>query len=298
MRSPRSKAETSPSLIPRSGVTSDTWFVICVARFYFLYRGYLASAPAGTHAKVRIHYRRLSWASATFAILADIAMGSLGGQLKMKEKITGRFADIFSHMYMSTAVLRRFKEEGQLEEDLPYLQFFLKDSMAHIQNGFDGLFDNLKIPGLRWFFKGFLGAWSRINSIGSQATDGWSHLISASMLKAGPQRDRMTDGIYWVADYSHGAEKINARKSIDQTARLENAFVIVTKAEAAEHKIRSAIKSGSIPKKKGRASWDDALAKKIISDDEFKLLAEADKVRFDAILVDEFSEKQYHSPIE
>ncbi len=270
---------------------------MCRSILLSLSRGYLASAPAGTHAKVRIHYRRLSWASATFAILADIAMGSLGGQLKMKEKITGRFADIFSHMYMSTAVLRRFKEEGQLEEDLPYLQFFLKDSMAHIQNGFDGLFDNLKIPGLRWFFKGFLGAWSRINSIGSQATDGWSHLISASMLKAGPQRDRMTDGIYWVGEKTHGPEKINARKTIDQTARLENAFVIVTKAEAAEHKIRSAIKAGSIPKKKGKASWDDALAKKIITDDEFKLLTEADKVRFDAILVDEYSEKEYHGQI-
>jgi acyl-CoA dehydrogenase len=261
-------------------------------------RGYLASTPSGTHPKVKIHFRRLSWASATFAILADIAMGSLGGQLKMKEKITGRFADIFSHMYMSTCVLRRFKEEGQLEEDLPYVQFFLKYSMAEIQNGFDGLFDNLKIPGFRWFFKGFLGAWSRINSIGSQATDGWSHLISTSMMKGGAQRDRMTSGIYWVMESSHGSEQVKARSNIDQTARLENAFVIVTKAEAAERKIRSAIKAGSIPKKKGKGAWDDALAKKIISDEEYRLLSEADKVRYDAILVDDFNEKEYHSRIE
>lgn len=269
----------------------------CRSILLSLTRGYIATAPSGTHSKVKIHYRRLTWASATFAILADIAMGSLGGQLKMKEKITGRFADIFAHMYMSTCVLRRFKEEGQREEDLPYVQFFLKDSMAHIQNGFDGLFDNLKIPGLRWFFKGFLGAWSRINSIGSQATDGWSHLISSSMLTAGAQRDRLTDGIYWVAEYSHGLDKVKAAANSDQTARLENAFIIVTKAEAAERKIRSAIKSGSIPKKKGKASWDDALAKKIISDEEYKLLSDADKVRFDAILVDDYNEDEYHKPI-
>lgn len=271
---------------------------MCRAILLSLSRGYLASAPAGTHAKVRIHYRRLNWASATFAILADIAMGSLGGQLKMKEKITGRFADIFSHMYMSTSVLRRFKEEGQPDEDLPYVQFFLKDSMTHIQNGFDGLFDNLKIPGLRWFFKGFLGAWSRINSIGSQATDGWSHLISESMMKAGPQRDKMTAGIYWVGESTHGIEKVRSRITIDQTARLENAFIIVTKAEAAERKIRSAIKAGSIPKKKGKAAWDDALAKKIISEEEYRLLSEADKVRYDAILVDDFTESEYHNKIQ
>lgn len=261
-------------------------------------RGYLSFAPSGTHSKVRIHYRRLSWASATFAILADIAMGSLGGKLKMKEKITGRFADIFSHMYMSMCVLRRFKEEGQLDEDLPYVQYFLKYSMAEIQKGFDGLFDNLKIPGLRWFFKEVLGAWSRINSIGSQATDGWSHLISSSMMKAGAQRDRLSLGIYWIAESTHGMDKVKERANIDQTARLENAFIIVTRTEAAERKIRSAIKAGSIPKKKGKASWDEALAKKIINDEDYRLLSEADKVRFDAILVDDYSESEYQNKIE
>lgn len=269
----------------------------CRSILLSLTRGYLASAPSGTHSKVKIHYRRLHWASATFAILADIAMGSLGGQLKMKEKITGRFADIFSNMYMSTCVLRRFHEEGQREEDLPYVQFFLKHSMAEIQKGFDGLFDNLKIPGLRWLFKEVLGAWSRINSIGSQATDGWSHLISNSMMYATEQRDRMTDGIYWVAESTHGIEQIKARASFDQTARLENAFIVVTKAETAEKKIRSAIKAGSIAKRKGKVAWDDALAKKIISEEEYRLLSEADQVRFDAILVDHYNETQYQNKI-
>ncbi len=271
---------------------------LCRSILLSLTRGYLASVPPNVHPKIRIHYRRLTWASATFAILADIAMGSLGGQLKTKEKITGRFADIFSNMYMATCALRRFKEDGQPEEDLPYLQFFLKHSMVEIQKGFDGLFDNLKIPLLRWFFKGVLGAWSRINSMGSQATDGWSHLISQSMMTAGPQRDRLTGGIYWVSESTHGIEQVKARAALeDQTARLENAFIIVTKAEAAERKIRQAIKAGSIPKKKGPAAWNDALAKKIISDEEFQLLSEADKVRYDAILVDDYSETEYHKAI-
>ncbi len=271
---------------------------LCRSILLSVSRGYLAAAPAGTHPKIRIHYRRLTWASATFAILADIAMGSLGGQLKMKEKITGRFADIFSHMYMATCALRRFKEDGQPDEDLPFLQFFLKNSMCEIQKGFDGLFDNLKIPGLRWFFKGVLGAWSRINSIESQATDGWSNLITTKMLTAGPQRDRLSDGIYWVMESTHGEAQVKSRLAAgDQTARLENAFNIVTRAEAAERKIRAAIKAGSIPKKKGPGAWSDALAKKIISDVEFQLLNEAEKVRYDAILVDDFTETEYQEKI-
>lgn len=269
----------------------------CRSILLSLSRGYLACAPSGTHSKVRIHYRRLQWASATFAILADVAMGTLGGKLKSKEKITGRFADVFSHMYMSTCALKRFHEEGQREEDLPYLQYFLKHSMSEIQKGFDGIYDNLKIPGLRWLFKEVFGAWSRINSIGSQATDGWSHLITNSMLYATDQRNRLTDGIYWVSADKHGLDKVKALSQNDQTARLENAYIVVSRAEAAEKKIRAAIKQGSLPKKKGKASWDEALSKKIISDEEFKLLSEADQVRFDAVLVDEYSETEYHNSI-
>jgi len=269
---------------------------LCRSVLLSVTRGYLACAPSGVHSKTKVHYRRLQWASATFAILADVAMGTLGGQLKMKEKITGRFADIFSHMYMSTAVLRRFVEEGQKEEDLPYVQYFMKYSMAEIQKSFDGIFDNLKLPGLRWLMKDVFGAWSRINSIGSQATDGWSNLIATSMMTAGEQRDRLTNGIYWVGEKSHGMQAVLDRLTKDdQTARLEHAFSVVSRADAAEKKIRSAIKAGSIPKKKGQAAWDDALAKKIISQDEYKLLSEADKVRYDAILVDDYSETEYQN---
>lgn len=269
---------------------------LCRSILLSMTRGYIASAPKGAHVKTKVHYRRLQWASATFAILADVAMGTLGGQLKMKEKITGRFADIFSHLYMSTAVLRRFMHEGQREEDLPFVQFFLKHSMSEIQKSFDGVFDNLKIPGLRWVMKDVFGAWSRVNSIGSQGTDGWSHLISKAMMTAGEQRDRMTAGIYWVGEKSHGLSAVLDRLSKnDQTARLENAFNVVTRAEAAEKKIRSAFKAGSITNKRGLKAWEESLGKKIISNDEYQLLQDADKVRFDAILVDDFSEAEYQN---
>ncbi len=271
---------------------------LCRSILLSVTRGYIASAPKGAHAKTKVHYRRLQWASATFAILADVAMGSLGGQLKMKEKITGRFADIFSQLYMSTAVLRRFMHEGQRDEDLPFVQYFLKYSMSEIQKSFDGLFDNLKIPGLRWLMKDILGAWSRVNSIGSQGTDGWSHLISKAMMTAGEQRDRMTAGIYWVGEKSHGLSAVLDRLSKnDQTARLENAFNVVTRAEAAEKKIKSAFKAGSIVNRRGQKAWDESLGKKIISNDEFQLLQDADKVRYDAILVDDFSETEYQNKI-
>lgn len=256
----------------------------CRSILLSLSRGYLASTPS-CHPQMRRYFRRLSWTSATFAILADVAMGTLGGALKLREKITGRFADILAHMYIATAVLRRFEAEGRKEEDLPFVHYVLKDCMAKIQKAFDGIFDNLKIPGLRWFFKGWLGAWSRINSLGSQASDGWSHAISDAMLSDAAHRDRMTEGIFIPAAQD---------RSKEQLARLDYAFTIVHRADAAEKKIRKAIRDGVLPKKKASQLLDEARAKNVVTEEDFKLLQEADQIRFDAILVDDFSEDEYH----
>ena len=42
------------------------------------------------------YFQRLSRLSAAFAIVSDVAMGTLGGSLKRREKITGRLADVLA----------------------------------------------------------------------------------------------------------------------------------------------------------------------------------------------------------
>ncbi|HEY1079288.1 MAG TPA: acyl-CoA dehydrogenase domain-containing protein, partial [Bdellovibrio sp.] len=117
----------------------------------------------------------------------------------------------------------------------------------------------------------------------SQASDGWSHAIASSMMKEGGIRDRLTQGIYMPKNREQ------------QLARLEYAFTVTLKAEAAEKKIKKGIREGVLPKKKTNLLLDDARSKNIISEEEFKLLQEADAVRYDAILVDDFNEEQYHA---
>lgn len=244
-------------------------------------RGYLASSPVS--GPTAVYYRRLTWASATFAILADIAMGSLGGSLKFKEKITGRFADILAWMYMGTAVLRRFEAEGRREEDLPYVHYVMRTALVEIQKSFDGIFDNLKVPGLVWFFKGWLGAWSRINSIGSQASDGLGSRVVKGVLTNSALRDRHTEGIYIPTDRNQ------------QMGRLDYAMKVVQQAEAAEKKIRDAIKSKQLPKQKVNTLLDQAKAAGIITAAEYDLMKTSGEIRYDAILVDDFSQAEYHA---
>jgi len=247
-----------------------------------LTRGYLAGIPAGA-GPLAVYYRRLVWSSASFAIWSDIAMGTLGGTLKLKEKLTGRFADILSWMYICTSVIRRYEAEGRRPEDLAFVRFSLKYGLQQIQNGFDGIYDNLSIPGLGWLVKGFIGAWSRINSLSSQITDNLTHAMVDVMIQDTPVRERMIEGMYLPKDLN------------EQVGRLSHAFKIVNQADAAEKKIRKAIKEGRLPKKKPISLVDEALSKAIITANDKDVLTKSEVVRFDAVQVDDFNETQYHS---
>ena len=242
-------------------------------------RGYVAPSPVS--GSTAIYYRRLTWASASFAILADVAMGALGGQLKFREKITGRFADILGWMYIGTSTLRRFEAEGRKEEDEVYVHFVMLNVLAEIQKAFDGIYDNIKVPGLRWLFKGVIGSWSRINSLGSQGSDGLGTKLVSTILVKSEQRERLCEGIYVPKDKSQ------------QMARLEHAMEVVLKAEAAERKIRKAIKDKTLPKKKMAESLDEAKAKSVITADEYQLIKDSAQIRLDAIMVDDFGPEDY-----
>ena len=74
---------------------------------YGLSRGWLA---AGTgRGLIKKHSRTIEHLSAAFALLADITLFSLGGGLKRKEMLSGRFADVMSNLYLASATLKRFK---------------------------------------------------------------------------------------------------------------------------------------------------------------------------------------------
>jgi acyl-CoA dehydrogenase len=252
---------------------------LCRSIVLSLTRGRLAGSPIGG-ATAR-YYRLLSWASATFAILADIAMGALGGSLKLKEKLTGRFADVLSWMYIGTAVLRRYEADGRRKEDLPFVHFSMNHALYEIQKAFDGILANLPVPGLSWFFRFPLRMWSNFNALAGEANDQHTHKIASMVLTDSEQRIRHTEGVY-VPD-----------NTVEQLGLLEETFRVVKRAEAAEKKIRNAIRDKKIAKAKGAAAYQSALSAGVISTDEAGDLRRADDLRTAAIQVDDFSQDEY-----
>lgn len=242
-------------------------------------RGRLAGSPVSGIAAP--YWKKLAWSSATFAFMADLAMGTLGGNLKRKEKLTGRFADIFSWMYLASATLVRFEAEGRRKEDEPYMRWASEYALQQIQDGFDGLFANMRVPGLTWLFRGPVAAWSRFNRLSSGPSDELGHKVASAMQEAGEQRDRLFSGVFVPEDVEH------------PLGRYEHTLLLVQQADEINRTLRAAVKRGELPKASPAVILEKALESGLISTAEAELVTRAEVARNDAIQVDAFDIENY-----
>lgn len=245
-----------------------------------LSRGHLASVPKGPAAR---YYRKLAWASASFAIMADIAMASLGGSLKLREKLTGRYADLLSWMYLAAATLRRYHAEGYRKDHREVFEWSMDYAFARIQEAFDGIFQNFEVPVLAPLFRYTLGFWSRLNTLSTLPRDAVGHKIAKAIQVPGAFRDSLTSGIVFTA------------KEGDAGDRLERAFLLCHQADEIFARIGKAVKDKRLPKKRPTALVKDALAAGVITEAEAKLLQDANAAREEVILVDSFDLDEFRS---
>ncbi len=147
--------------------------------------------PPGT--ETRRYYQQLTRFSAAFALSADVAMAVLGGSLKRREKISARLGDVLSMLYLCSATLKRFEDEGRPAEDLPLLHWAMQDALYTIQQAFDGVIRNFPGRLARWLLSALIFPFGmRL----SQPADQLDHQIATLLMQPGAARDRLTAGIY------------------------------------------------------------------------------------------------------
>lgn len=241
-------------------------------------RGRLASSPvSGPSAK---YLRRLSWASASFAFYADLALGSYGGALKMKEKIAGRYADILSNMYLASATIRRFEAEGRQKKDEVFFAWSLEFLFYRIQVAFEGILSEIQVPGLSWVFR-LAGIWGRLNPIGTYPSDKLGHRVALAMQQVGEHRDHLTNGIY-ITD-----------NPLEAVGKYEFAMKLIHNASPIYNILFKAIKQKKLPKAPILSIIHKAVDQGIISNEQADLIRKAEVARDDAIQVDDFSLEEY-----
>ena len=229
------------------------------------------AVPGSPH--TRRYLQILTRFSSAFAMLADLSMFVIGGSLKRKEMLSARLGDILSHLYMMSATVKRFHDDGCPEEDVPLLTWAMYDSSFKLQVAMDGVLANFPSRPVAWLMRRL--AFPKGLTL-TAPHDKWAARVAKLLTEPGATRDRLTAGLYLP------------RREDDLIGRLEFAMEAVIQADPIEAKLRAAQKEGKLPQRTARERREAAVKQGLITQAEFDHLARTDRLRRDVIMVDDF----------
>ena len=239
--------------------------------FWLSFSGGLFSSAPYNDATAK-YYKQMNRFSAALALMSDVAMGTLGGDLKRRERISARLGDILSMLYLTSAVLKRYNDEGRKAEDLPLVQWCCEDNLAKAQQALDELFDNFPARAVGVVLKRVVFPWGRTLRKASDITE---HKVARIMQTPGEARSRLAHHLYLK------------NEPLNQLGMLEQALKDVLAAEPIFDKVAHAA-GKRLPFFRLNEVADLGLELKAITETEAKQLRVAEQGRLFAINVDDF----------
>ncbi|MCY3768963.1 MAG: acyl-CoA dehydrogenase [Gammaproteobacteria bacterium] len=222
---------------------------------------------------VRKHTRAIEHFSASFAWLADVTLVMLGGELKRREMLSGRFADVLGNLYLASAAVKRFRDSGEPEEDLAVADWACRYALYRAQQGLDGI--------LRNYPRRIVGKMLRVAIFAGGRyldfpDDELSRKVARGIQTPGGMRDRLTEDVH----ISHNRE--------DMSARIEHAFESMV--ETVE--LRKRLKESAVvqPVSESHGQWVDALQEEgLVTPEEAESLVRTRELVRSVIQVDHFN---------
>jgi len=241
------------------------------AVFHGLTRARFAQAP--TDREEADYYRQLTRLSAAFAITAESALATLGGALKRKESLSGRLGDVLSLMYLASAALKRFAEEGRQPADRPLLEWVIRDTLYQAQQKLFEVYDNLPHRALGRVLKWVLFPWGASYRA---PDDALLQRAANVILRWGSARERLTEGLF-IPDEEY-----------EPLRQLEVAMEHATAAQPILSNLRNAMRSGQLEAGDPEQCLVEAVSAGVIDEREAAQVRAAVAARQQVIGVDEF----------
>ncbi|CAM3097530.1 Acyl-coenzyme A dehydrogenase [Pseudoalteromonas distincta] len=138
-------------------------------------------------------YRIASRFSASLALMSDISMAVFGGSLKRKERISARLGDLLSYLYLVSATLKRYNDEGRKKEDFALVKWSCQDHLYHCQRALADLINNMPSAPLRGVLKVLLFPFGRPVR---KPTDQLEHKLAKLLQVPSETRNRLASYIY------------------------------------------------------------------------------------------------------
>jgi len=221
---------------------------------------------------------RLTRFSAALAFSADIAMASLGGSLKRREMLSGRLADALAWLYLGSAALKRWTDEGCTAADRDAALWAIEHATSQAHIALQGVADNLPARAAAWLLS------MACFPLGGRAHGPDDRRVAAlarAVLEGGALRVRLTPDVHVPPASEPGL------------GQLEDALARVLAAAPAERKLKDALRAGTLPDEPEHDLLARALAAGAISEPERELIEAANRSREEAVAVDAFGPEEF-----
>lgn len=236
-----------------------------------LSRGRFSASPFRD--ETRRYYQHLNRLSANLALLSDAAMATLGGSLKRRERISARLGDILSQLYLASATLKRFDEDGRPQADLPLVHWAVQDCLYEGEKAMDDLLANFPDRKVAALLRLTVFPTGRHHRAPSDKLDSE---LARLLQEPSDTRDRIGRGQYLapVKNNPHGllnealSDIIAAEPLVDRLSRMAEKYIDFTRLDKLA---------------------ENALAEGKVTPEEAAILCKAEASRLRSINVDEFA---------
>ena len=226
------------------------------------------------------HLRRLTRLSAAFAFLADVGLFTLGGALKRKEYLSGRYADALSWLYLASATLKRAHDTGYPANEKPLVEWSLLKAEYEIEQALKGVLANLpnrpvavvaRLVAFPWGFRAAL------------PTDRQADAVADVLLEhATGVREALTGDIFVP-----GA-------TVPGLGQLDDAYTQTVYTAGSRKKLAQAIKAGHLKARRKEDILAEAVEIVLLTNAEAKGLFNAEMARDEAVQVSAFGTAEYN----
>ena len=222
------------------------------------------------------YYAIINRMSANFALTADMALGILAGDLKRKEMLSGRLADIHAHLFIATAILNYYEHGQRTESDQKHAELALNKALYNAQEAFFGLYENFPVKIAATLVKLISFPFGRPVT---KPSDELKQQVAQLLLKENSFRAELKKHVYYTTDET------------DVMGRMESTFQMLLTLQPLWDKFKKAESKDQFKGLTFEEHITDAVAVGFITANEAEQLLKYNAKRYDSMLTDIFDQQ-------